>query len=96
MKGFAVGRTLFGEASRAWLKHDIDDAQLVARIRDNYVIVPDARHQLRIVDIVFQPCAGSFAKQRAPHGKSFHQFVPCRGVKPICLPLVPKRRWRPV
>lgn len=37
VKGFAVGRTLFGEASRAWLKHDIDDAQLVARIRDNYL-----------------------------------------------------------
>lgn len=37
VKGFAVGRTLFGGASRAWLKHDIDDAQLVARIRDNYL-----------------------------------------------------------
>ncbi|QLX24309.1 5-dehydro-2-deoxygluconokinase [Citrobacter freundii] len=37
VKGFAVGRTLFGDASRAWLKHDIDDAQLVARIRDNYL-----------------------------------------------------------
>lgn len=33
VKGFAVGRTLFGDASRAWLKHDIDDAQLVARIK---------------------------------------------------------------
>lgn len=29
----AVGRTLFDEASQAWLKRDIDDAQLVARIR---------------------------------------------------------------
>ena len=37
VKGFAVGRTLFGDASRAWLKHDIDDAQLVARIKDNYL-----------------------------------------------------------
>ncbi|WHP81871.1 bifunctional 5-dehydro-2-deoxygluconokinase/5-dehydro-2-deoxyphosphogluconate aldolase [Edwardsiella anguillarum] len=37
VKGFAVGRTLFGDAARAWLKHDIDDAQLVARIRDNYL-----------------------------------------------------------
>ncbi|MBU4683794.1 5-dehydro-2-deoxygluconokinase [Cedecea davisae] len=37
VKGFAVGRTLFGEASQAWLKRDIDDAQLVARIRDNYL-----------------------------------------------------------
>lgn len=37
VKGFAVGRTLFGEASRAWLKHDIDDVQLVTRIRDNYL-----------------------------------------------------------
>lgn len=37
VKGFAVGRTLFGEASRAWLKRDIDDVQLVTRIRDNYL-----------------------------------------------------------
>ncbi|WP_338326835.1 bifunctional 5-dehydro-2-deoxygluconokinase/5-dehydro-2-deoxyphosphogluconate aldolase [Yersinia ruckeri] len=37
VKGFAVGRTLFGEASRAWLKRDIDDVQLVERIRDNYL-----------------------------------------------------------
>ncbi|AOV96890.1 5-dehydro-2-deoxygluconokinase [Edwardsiella hoshinae] len=37
VKGFAVGRTLFGDVARAWLKQEIDDAQLVARIRDNYL-----------------------------------------------------------
>jgi 5-dehydro-2-deoxygluconokinase len=37
VKGFAVGRTLFGKASQAWLKRDIDDAQLVACIRDNFL-----------------------------------------------------------
>ncbi|CRG50573.1 bifunctional 5-dehydro-2-deoxygluconokinase/5-dehydro-2-deoxyphosphogluconate aldolase [Yersinia wautersii] len=37
VKGFAVGRTLFGDASFAWLKRDIDDTQLIARIRDNYL-----------------------------------------------------------
>ncbi|WP_300002758.1 5-dehydro-2-deoxygluconokinase [uncultured Cedecea sp.] len=37
VKGFAVGRTLFGEPSQAWLKREIDDAELVKRIRDNYL-----------------------------------------------------------
>jgi len=37
VKGFAVGRTIFGEPSQAWLKREIDDAELVSRIRDNYL-----------------------------------------------------------
>lgn len=37
VKGFAVGRTIFGEPSQAWLKREIDDAELVNRIRDNYL-----------------------------------------------------------
>ncbi len=31
VKGFMVGRTIWGEASRAWLKGEIDDAALVAQ-----------------------------------------------------------------
>lgn len=37
VKGFAVGRTLFGAPSRAWLAGDISDEQLVGQIRDNYL-----------------------------------------------------------
>lgn len=37
VKGFAVGRTLFGAPSRAWLAGDITDEQLVGQIRDNYL-----------------------------------------------------------
>ncbi|WP_033135169.1 bifunctional 5-dehydro-2-deoxygluconokinase/5-dehydro-2-deoxyphosphogluconate aldolase [Aeromonas finlandensis] len=37
VKGFAVGRTLFGAPSRAWLAEEITDEQLVGQIRDNYL-----------------------------------------------------------
>lgn len=36
VKGFAVGRTLFGEPSRAWLAGKIDDETLVNNIKHNY------------------------------------------------------------
>ncbi len=36
VKGFAVGRTLFGQASKAWLNHQIDDAELVDTVAQNY------------------------------------------------------------
>jgi 5-dehydro-2-deoxygluconokinase len=35
-RGFAVGRTIFNEPSRAWLAGEIDDAELVRRIRGNF------------------------------------------------------------
>jgi len=35
-KGFAVGRTIFQEPSRAWLAGTIDDAQLKRQVRTNY------------------------------------------------------------
>ncbi|MGB5446273.1 MAG: 5-dehydro-2-deoxygluconokinase [Psychromonas sp.] len=36
VKGFAVGRTLFGEPSRQWLANQIDDEILVNNIKSNY------------------------------------------------------------
>lgn len=36
VKGFTVGRTLFGEPSREWLAGNIDDATLVKKIKHNY------------------------------------------------------------
>jgi 5-dehydro-2-deoxygluconokinase len=32
VKGFMVGRTIWGDASRAWLKGEIDDATLIAQV----------------------------------------------------------------
>ena len=34
--GFAVGRTIFREPSGLWLRNEIDDAQLIAQVRDNF------------------------------------------------------------
>ncbi|AJY46174.1 bifunctional 5-dehydro-2-deoxygluconokinase/5-dehydro-2-deoxyphosphogluconate aldolase [Martelella endophytica] len=36
VKGFAVGRTIFGEAARQWLAGGISDDEAVAMMRDNY------------------------------------------------------------
>lgn len=36
-KGFAIGRTLFVEPTKAWLKQEINDAELVARVKKNYL-----------------------------------------------------------
>jgi 5-dehydro-2-deoxygluconokinase len=35
-RGFAIGRTIFHEPSRAWLANEIDDATLVERVRTNF------------------------------------------------------------
>ncbi|TCV95907.1 5-dehydro-2-deoxygluconokinase [Luteibacter rhizovicinus] len=35
-RGFAVGRTLFVDPASAWLRHEIDDAMLVARAREAF------------------------------------------------------------
>ena len=36
VRGFAVGRTIFGDAARAWMKDEIDDATAVARMAERY------------------------------------------------------------
>ncbi|NHB92810.1 bifunctional 5-dehydro-2-deoxygluconokinase/5-dehydro-2-deoxyphosphogluconate aldolase [Photorhabdus cinerea] len=36
VKGFAVGRTLFGQPSLQWLKNEIDDNNLIQKIKTNY------------------------------------------------------------
>ena len=35
-RGFAVGRTIFHDASRAWLAGECDDATLKRRVRERY------------------------------------------------------------
>jgi len=41
-RGFAVGRTIFHDASRAWLAGELDDAGLVAGVRKNFEALIDA------------------------------------------------------
>lgn len=41
-KGFAVGRTIFGEPSRQWLKGEYDDEQLIQAVLDNYLALVEA------------------------------------------------------
>ncbi len=41
-RGFAVGRTIFEAPSRAWLNGRIDDAMLVAQVRDRYLALVGA------------------------------------------------------
>lgn len=36
VKGFAVGRTIFMEPSREWMRGDIDDEEFIAQIGENY------------------------------------------------------------
>jgi 5-dehydro-2-deoxygluconokinase len=36
VKGFAVGRTIFGDAARAWLKGEMSDAQAVEQMTERY------------------------------------------------------------
>ena len=36
VKGFAVGRTIFGDAARAWMKGEMDDAAAVSQMAERY------------------------------------------------------------
>jgi len=42
VKGFAVGRTIFGTAAVAWLAGDIDDEQLMLQVAENYQQVTES------------------------------------------------------
>jgi 5-dehydro-2-deoxygluconokinase len=44
-KGFAVGRTIFQAPSREWLAGAIDDAMLVARVRQTFESLMEAWRQ---------------------------------------------------
>lgn len=41
-KGFAVGRTIFGVPSRAWLNNELDDSEFVHQIKNNYMCLVNA------------------------------------------------------
>lgn len=37
VKGFAVGRTIFGQPSRQWLQGELDDRSLIEQVKNNYL-----------------------------------------------------------
>ncbi len=47
VKGFAVGRTIFGEVARAWLAGRMDDAEAVTRMAENFARLCQAWDQAR-------------------------------------------------
>ena len=47
-RGFAVGRTIFGEPARSWLANAIDDVGLVAAVRANFEALIDAWQAARV------------------------------------------------
>ena len=47
VKGFAVGRTIFGEPARAWLAGEIDDRMVVDRMADRFRDLTQAWTRLR-------------------------------------------------
>jgi 5-dehydro-2-deoxygluconokinase len=46
-RGFAIGRTIFGQAARDWLAGTIDDAAAIARVSAGYTRVIDLWRRLR-------------------------------------------------
>jgi 5-dehydro-2-deoxygluconokinase len=47
VKGFAVGRTIFNDAARAWLAGEIEDAEAVEMLRENLSILVEAWRRTR-------------------------------------------------
>lgn len=41
VKGFAVGRTIFGQPSRRWLQGELDDSALIAQVKQKYLTLID-------------------------------------------------------
>ncbi|PUX53807.1 2-deoxy-5-keto-D-gluconate 6-phosphate aldolase domain-containing protein, partial [Cronobacter sakazakii] len=37
IKGFAVGRTIFGQPSRRWMQGELSDEALVREVKNNYL-----------------------------------------------------------
>jgi 5-dehydro-2-deoxygluconokinase len=46
-RGFAVGRTIFHEPSRAWMEGEIDDAGLIARVQANFCFLIESWREAR-------------------------------------------------
>ncbi|MEI2267441.1 bifunctional 5-dehydro-2-deoxygluconokinase/5-dehydro-2-deoxyphosphogluconate aldolase [Erwinia sp. CGal63] len=49
VKGFAVGRTIFGQPSRQWLQGELNDDALIAEVKGNYLRLIDYWREVRPV-----------------------------------------------
>ena len=47
VKGFAVGRTIFGDAARAWMKGEMSDAEAVEMMAGRYAQLCDIWDRVR-------------------------------------------------
>ncbi len=47
VKGFAVGRTIFGQPSRQWLQGELNDEALIAQVKSNYHQLIDYWREVR-------------------------------------------------
>ncbi|MEM6161232.1 5-dehydro-2-deoxygluconokinase [Erwinia sp. P6884] len=47
VKGFAVGRTIFGQPSRQWLLGELNDEALIAQVKDNYLTLVNYWREVR-------------------------------------------------
>ncbi|WP_037281379.1 2-deoxy-5-keto-D-gluconate 6-phosphate aldolase domain-containing protein, partial [Rubellimicrobium mesophilum] len=47
VKGFAVGRTIFGSAARAWLRGEMTDEQAVAQMAERFRTLAQVWDQAR-------------------------------------------------
>jgi 5-dehydro-2-deoxygluconokinase len=47
VKGFAVGRTIFADAARAWLRGEIDDEAAVAAMQERFAALCRAWDEAR-------------------------------------------------
>lgn len=47
-RGFAVGRTIFQEPSRAWMAGEIDDATLISRVQGTFVLLIESWREARV------------------------------------------------
>ncbi|WP_130832455.1 bifunctional 5-dehydro-2-deoxygluconokinase/5-dehydro-2-deoxyphosphogluconate aldolase [[Erwinia] mediterraneensis] len=47
VKGFAVGRTIFGQPSRLWLQGELNDEALIQQVKENYLRLITYWHEAR-------------------------------------------------
>ncbi|ALS97572.1 bifunctional 5-dehydro-2-deoxygluconokinase/5-dehydro-2-deoxyphosphogluconate aldolase [Lacimicrobium alkaliphilum] len=50
-KGFAVGRSIFSEPSRAWFRNEISDSELMQRVEDNYLQLVRSWHNRKSTEV---------------------------------------------
>ena len=50
-KGFAVGRSIFSEPSRAWFKNDISDEELKQQVQKNYLQLVSSWHNRKSTEV---------------------------------------------